>query len=103
MGDVVIKDFLETHKLLPAFKSSAEIHICTLDEKFIPDAEALAAKLRAKGTHVSVNLTAKKIGDQIGWADKHHIPKIIVIGEEEAKTKNYKVKTLATGEEAALA
>jgi histidyl-tRNA synthetase len=99
MGDVTIRDFLETHKLLPLFKSSTEIHICTLDEKFIPDAEALAAKLRAKGTAVSVNLTAKKIGDQIGWADKHRIPKIIVIGEEEVKTGKYKLKTLDTGEE----
>lgn len=99
MGDVTIRDFLETHQLLPAFKSATEIHICTLEERFIPDAEALAAKLRAKGTAVSVNLTAKKIGDQIGWADKHHIPKVIVVGEEEIKTGKFKVKTLATGEE----
>jgi histidyl-tRNA synthetase len=99
MGDVTIRDFLETHKLLPSFKSTTDIHICTLEERFIPEAEALAAKLRAKGTAVSVNLTAKKIGDQIGWADKHHIPKVIVIGDEEVKTGKYKVKTLATGEE----
>jgi histidyl-tRNA synthetase len=99
MGDVTIRDFLETHRLLPAQKSATEIHICTLDERFIPDAKALAVKLRAKGTAVSVNLTTKKIGDQIGWADKHRIPKIIVIGEEEVKTAKYKVKTLATGEE----
>jgi histidyl-tRNA synthetase len=99
MGDVTIRDFLETHKLLPALKSATEIHICTLEERFIPDAEALAAKLRSKGKNVSVNLTAKKIGDQIGWADKHRISKVIVIGENETKTGKYKVKTLATGEE----
>ena len=102
MGDVTVRDFLETHKLLPTFKSSTEIHICTLDEKFIPNAEELAAKLRAKGMNVSVNLTSRKIGDQIGWADKHHVPKIIVVGEEEVKTGKYKVKTLATGEEVEL-
>jgi histidyl-tRNA synthetase len=102
MGDVTIRDFLETHKLLPEIQSATEIHICTLEEKFIPNAEELAAKLRAKGTNISVNLTTKKIGDQIGWADKHHIPKVIVIGEEEIKTGKYKVKTLSTGEEAGL-
>ncbi len=102
MGDVTIRDFLETHKLLPPFTSPTEIHICTLDERFIPDAEALAEKLRAKGKTVSINLTAKKIGDQIGWADKHRIPKVIVIGEEEMKTGKYRLKTLATGEETVL-
>ena len=102
MGDVTIRDFLETHKLLPVLKSATEIHICTLDERFIPNAETLAAKLRAKGMAISVNLTAKKIGDQISWADKHRIPKIIAIGEEEVKTEKYKVKTLTTGEEKEL-
>jgi histidyl-tRNA synthetase len=58
--------------------------------------------LRAKGTAVSVNLTAKKVGDQIGWADKHRIPKVIVVGEEEAKTGKFKIKTLTTGKEADL-
>ena len=103
MGDVTIRDFLETHKLLPILKSATEIHICTLDERFISNAEVLAAKLRIEGMTISINLTAKKIGDQIGWADKHRIPKIIVIGENEAKTGKYKVKTLATGEEKDLA
>jgi histidyl-tRNA synthetase len=102
MGDVTIRDFLETHKLLPTLKSATEIHICTLDERFIPNAKALATKLRAKGTAVSVNLTAKKVGDQIGWADKHRIPKVIVVGEEEAKTGKFKIKTLTTGKEADL-
>ena len=59
--------------------------------------------MRIEGMTISINLTAKKIGDQIGWADKHRIPKIIVIGENEAKTGKYKVKTLATGEEKDLA
>jgi histidyl-tRNA synthetase len=102
VGDVTIRDFLETHNLLPPLAGAADIHICTLEERFIGDAQALAAKLREKGLNISVNLTKKKIGDQIGWADKHHIPEVIVIGENEAKSGKFKVKTLATGEEKEL-
>lgn len=76
--------------------SKTQLHICTFEERFIPDAEALAARLRAHGLNVSVNLTSKKVGDQIVWADKHKIPFIIVIGEEEAKTGTFKLKNLAT-------
>ena len=102
MGDLPVRNFLETHKLLPELKSRTDIHVCTLDEKLIPKAEELADKLRAKGTNVSVNLTGKKVGDQIAWADKHRIPKVIVLGEEEAKSCRYKVKDLKSGVETVL-
>ncbi|MDE2188161.1 MAG: histidine--tRNA ligase [Patescibacteria group bacterium] len=102
MGDVTIRDFLETHKLLPDLKSTTDIHICTLDSEFITEAEKLAAKLRAEGKNVSVNLTDKKIGDQIAYADKHGIAAVIVIGEEEVKTGKFKVKDLKSGIEKLL-
>lgn len=103
VGDVTIRDFLETHGLLPEFKSKTDIHVCTIEESLIPRARELAAVLRAKGMNVSVNLTSKKIGDQIAWADKHRIPKVIVVGEEEAAAGKYKIKELATGAETAVA
>ncbi|MDE1975062.1 MAG: histidine--tRNA ligase [Patescibacteria group bacterium] len=102
MGDLPVKNFLETHGLLPAPKSRTDIHVCTTSSELVAKAEELATKLRAKGMNVSVNLTSKKIGDQIAWADKRGIPKVVVVGEEEAKTGKYKAKELATGAEAPL-
>ncbi|MBU6426947.1 histidine--tRNA ligase [Patescibacteria group bacterium] len=103
MGDVTIRNFLETHKLLPDIKNPTEIHICTLEEKFIPNAQELAVRLRAKGINVSTNLTDRKVGDQIAWADKRGIPKIICIGDEEAKTGRFRVKDLKSGDETVTA
>lgn len=99
MGDVTIRNFLETHNLLPQFKSATQLHICTLDPQFIINAEELANKLREKGLNVSVNLTDKKVGDQIAWANRHHIPFIVCIGDEEVKSNKLKLKNLASGEE----
>ncbi len=99
MGDVTMRDFLETHKLLPEIKSLTKLHVCTLDVKFIAPAEEIAMKLREKGLNVSVNLTDKKVGDQIGWASKHHIPYIVCIGDEEVRTGKMKLKNLSTSNE----
>jgi histidyl-tRNA synthetase len=48
---------------------------------------------------VVVDLTARKVGDQIKWADKHAIPYVLIIGEDEVKNNIFKVKELASGQE----
>ncbi|NQV88090.1 MAG: histidine--tRNA ligase [Parcubacteria group bacterium] len=99
MGDVTTEDFLETHNLLPEYKSNVKLYICKLDEKYSSEVEALADKLRKKGLCVAIDLSDKKVGDQIKTADKQKIPFVICIGEDEVKKKEFKIKNLATGEE----
>ncbi len=101
MGDVTIHDFLETRDLLPNYVSSAEIMICIMEESSRSYAEEVASNLRASGKNVAVNYTYKSVGDQIKGATKQEIPFVIVIGEEEVKSKTYKMKNLETGEEIA--
>lgn len=99
MGDVVIKDILETYKLMPLYKPNTILYICTLSKDCQEYANDLAQKLREVGKNVAVNLTDKKVGDQIKSADKQKIPYIICIGEDEVKNGEFKLKNLKTGEE----
>lgn len=99
MGDVTIRDFLETHGLLPQLSSRTLLHICTLDPKFVEKAEEIATSLRSENVNVSVNLTDKKVGDQIAWAGRHRIPFIACIGEEEIFANKVHLKNLETGQE----
>lgn len=99
MGDVVIKDFLETYNLLPEFVSTADIYICTFGEEYILAAQQFAQNLRAEGIHVAVDLSSRKIQKQIATADKKNIPYIICIGEDEVQNSHYKLKNLETGNE----
>ena len=102
MGDVTIRDWLETRNLLPKPKVLADYYICVMTENEAPFAEKLAQDLRDKGSRVAVDFTYKKIGDQIKGADKRGIQNVIVIGPEEAKSGKVKVKNLISGEEKAL-
>jgi len=106
-GDVIAEDLMETYDNLPLIGSPdylppADIAICVFGEENAPFALDTAQTLREKGTRVAVDLSNKKIGDQIKNADKRHIPKVIVIGEEEVKSGKLKVKDLQTGEESEL-
>jgi histidyl-tRNA synthetase len=98
-GDVILRDLLETYNLLPEAKSATDLYLCVIGDETRSYAEQFADKLRAKGVNVAVDLTKKKVGDQIRYADKKKIPFIACIGEEEMKTGQLKVKNLKTGEE----
>lgn len=101
-GDVIARDLMETYGTLPRNTSSADIAICVMTEAAAPYALDVAQSLRNEGRRVSVDLSGKKVGDQIKNADKRGIARVIVIGDEEVKTGKLKVKTLATGEEVEL-
>ncbi|MDR3558568.1 MAG: histidine--tRNA ligase [Candidatus Pacebacteria bacterium] len=106
MGDVGMRNFLETHGLLPKAKGSADYYICVMSEAEAAFAEKIARQLRNDpqngGSRVAVDFTYKKIGDQIKGADKRGIPNVIVIGAEEVKNGKAKVKNLETGQETDL-
>ncbi len=98
-GDVIIRDILETYGKLPAYQPKTSLYICTLAKDYQEYANELAQKLRENGINVAVNLTDKKVGDQIKSADKQKIPYIICIGEDEIKNGELKLKNLKSGEE----
>ena len=98
-GDLIIRDIMETYKILPEYKSKTDLYICTLNKEYQEYSNELAQKLRESGINVATNLTDKKVGEQIKSADKQKIPFIICIGEDEIKTGEFKLKNLKTGEE----
>ncbi|MFZ2522827.1 MAG: histidine--tRNA ligase [Minisyncoccia bacterium] len=102
VGDVTTRDFLETHKLLPNPTPETQVYICTVKNEFVPDATVLADKLRADGVNVEVDISDKKLGDQMKLANKKGIPFTICVGEDEVKSGIYKLKNMISGEEKSL-
>lgn len=101
-GDVTAKDFLETHNLLPEFKPKTKLYICTANNEYKNNALILAQKLRENGIGVSVDLTDKKIGDQIKNANRNKMQYVLCLGEDEIKSEIYTLKNLESGEEKKL-
>lgn len=58
----------------------------------------LANNLRSKGLKITIEMTGKKIKKCFEWANKNNIPYVAVIGEDEVKNGNIKIKNMTTGE-----
>ncbi len=100
MGDVTMRDFLETHELLPGnLGQTVDVALILPDLSNAGAAQSVAQKLRAEGVRVAIDLSGKKIGDQIGRADKRGIPFIIVVGEQEITDGLFTLKKLADASE----
>ncbi len=102
MGDLTIKDFLETYDLVPKYSSKIDLALCLLSSDVAIFAQSLAQELRQKNIKVSIDITGKKVGQQIQSATKQNIPYIIVIGEDEMKNKTFMLKNLETGKETSV-
>ena len=103
MGDVTTRDFLEAHNLLPAYVPSTELMLAVIDESAMSHALRLAQDLRREDITVAVNLSGKRVGDQIRQADKMKIPFVIAIGTKERDSGRYTIKNLGSGAETELA
>jgi histidyl-tRNA synthetase len=99
-GDVTLANFLELHHLLPEDKTETDLYIALIGD--ISPTEAFIAELRESGLNVAVDLSAKKLGDQLKTADKKGIKHVLVVGEEELRLGKFKLKNLDSGEEKAL-
>lgn len=102
MGDVTLRDFLETHDLIPGTKSDTHLYIGVLGETYIPHARRLQKILQQHGINVAIELRDKKVGDQIKVADKKGIPFFLALGENEEKESRYTLKNLSTGDDIIL-
>lgn len=102
MGDITIRDFLETHDLVPEYTPRTDLYLATLSPEAADFAQTFAKQLREEDINVEVSLSEKKVGDQIKIADKKGIPFIIVIGEDEIVSDTVSIKHLESGEEEAV-
>lgn len=98
-GDVVARDLMETYGTLPQNQPPADLALCIVGDQNTPYAFDLAQKLRGDGIRVSVDISGKKLGDQISNANKRGIPYVICIGDEEVKNGKLRLKNLTTSEE----
>ncbi|MBN8222391.1 MAG: histidine--tRNA ligase [Spirochaetes bacterium] len=102
MGDVTLEDFLRTHKLLADVPRRVDLYIALLDDTLATHALRLAASLRARGLRVESALAAGKLGKQFQEAEKKGIPRVVILGSDEAASGICTVKTLASGEQKKL-
>lgn len=101
MGDVTIRDFLETHKLLPKPRHDIDLCVLLVSDVYV-DVQPLVAELRGQGLKVAIDSSGRKIDKQLKSAVKANYPFVLFVGEQELESGEYKLKNLETGQEQVL-
>jgi len=93
---------LEDLKLLETVSTPAPVLMVQFDAKFLGRYQRMARELRAEGIGVEVYPEAKKVGQQLQFAEKRGFRIALIAGEEEFAKGVWKVKNLAKREENAV-
>jgi histidyl-tRNA synthetase len=100
-GDVTLENFLEGHGLLPKLQSETQLYVALAGD-VLDRAQPVIAQLRAQGVNVAVDLSGRKIGDQLKAADKKGISRVLIIGANELESGQFTLKDLVSGDEQQL-
>jgi len=101
MGDVTMRDFLETHGLLEGKVAStaAVLSIIPMEESLNIEAQKIAQIFRSSNIKTSVDISDKKIGKKIAQASEAGLQYILVVGGDEITSQKFTVKKLSDGSE----
>lgn len=99
MGDVTMRDFLETHNLLTTDITAPELMVIPADSVQNLEAQKVALAFRTTGISTAVDMSDKKLGKKISTAADALVSYVLVVGEDEVKNGTYTVKNLETKEE----
>lgn len=96
MGDVTIRDFLETHNLLPKLQSSVHATVIVLDVP-LSDAMPTITRMRSEGAHISVDSTDRKLEKKLKSIAKAGTSYAVIIGKDELAENLFTLKDMRRG------
>jgi histidyl-tRNA synthetase len=99
MGDVVLGELLKDRGLLPKPDWQLDCYVVIADETLRGEALKLIHQLRDSGIAIDYSFTSAKVGKQFQAASASGAPFALIIGPEEWKAGEVKLKNLGSGEE----
>lgn len=103
MGDVTLRDFLETHQLLPEMRSAVDVFVSLPRRELRATAEKIAHSLREAGLRVMTPLDEGGFGVQLKQAVKNEATFAVLLGDQELAEGKVLVKNLVKNEQTTVA
>ncbi len=93
---------LELMGVLPKVSTPAPVLVVQFDGQRLADYVRMAGRIRAEGIGVEVYPEAKKVGQQLKYAEQRGFRVALIAGSDEFERGEWKVKNLATRQESAV-
>jgi histidyl-tRNA synthetase len=94
MGDVTMRDFLETHDLLTSSITAPTVMVIPMDATHNLAAQKIAMQIRQKEISVATDIGTRKLGKKISDAAERLVEYILVVGDNELASETYTLKNL---------
>jgi histidyl-tRNA synthetase len=93
-----MRDFLETHKLLPKDigVTAPTVMILPMSPEQNMESQKIAETFRKAGISCAVDISTKKIQKKISTASETGVRYILVVGEDEVASQTFTLKELKT-------
>ncbi|MEX0909892.1 MAG: histidine--tRNA ligase [Candidatus Paceibacterota bacterium] len=99
MGDVVIRDALNTYDLLPKDIHYSDVYVVVLGEENKPYAGNVAQGVRETGLRVTVDMRYDSLGNQLKRASTFGNRWALIVGDDERQSDTLSLKNLETEEQ----
>lgn len=99
MGDVVLRELLESRGLLPEAGRSVDFYVIGVGPEQRPDVLSIVHRLRERGHVVDYGFKQQGVGKQLKAAAAVNAIHAVIIGPDEIAAGVAVVRTMATGEE----
>jgi histidyl-tRNA synthetase len=95
MGDVTMRDFLETHNLLTSNITAPDLMVIPMEAEQNLTAQKIARQFREEAAlNVATDISTKKLGKKIGDASDKLVNYVLVVGADEITNNSYTLKNL---------
>lgn len=91
-----IYEILKTSEL---FQNKANLNLLIIPLNTDVESLKLANSIRQMGYRVDVEMQGRKLKKSLDYANRENIPYVIILGENEVETKEFKLKNMETGTE----
>ncbi len=101
IGDVTMRDFLETHKLIPKHihSTAPTLMIIPTEPSLNLEGQKIAKIFRSHGIKVATDIGTKKLGKKISDAAENKVIYALIVGTDEITTGNFVLKNLTLSSE----
>lgn len=100
-GDVTLENFLRSHDLMPELHPETDMYVALVGDVQAA-VQPMVAILRNAGARLAVDISGRKLGDQFKVAEKKGVNAVLIVGESELSSDQFKLKNLKTGDEQVL-
>ncbi len=101
LGDATLANFIELHNLMPKLANETVLYIAVLLDE-IEAGLAIARRFRQAGINCAIDVSGRKLGDQLKTAQKKQINNVLIIGPDEIKANKYTLKNMDSSKEVKL-